>query len=387
MVLRATFGILISRDHGKSWNWICESAVGYGTTEDPALTVMSGGALLASSAEGLAVSRDDGCGWSFAGGPLDKQVLIDGTVRGDGALVISATPIGVDGGSELRNVQVFASSDGATWAPSGPALDPTVFPTSVEVGGSKVYVTATRGVQPSLTASLFVSTDGGAWAEHAISVDSAAGEAAYIAAVSGDRVFVRTSGASKSRLLVTDDGGQNFQVVYSGGPMLGFALSTDGATAYFGGPEDGFLSGSTADLHFTQRSPLPIGCLAVSGPRIYACVVQSAVLLAASDDNGTTFTPVLHLAELAGPLACPANTCDGEWPDLQTRFGIGLDAGTDAGADAGAPPATPTPQAKGSGCADGGSDPSGAPLAWVFGILAGAWRLTGRSRRRWRRPD
>jgi hypothetical protein len=354
MALRTTFGVLVSSDRAATWSFICEAAVGYQSSEDPALSMTGGGTLLASTGEGLAVSAD-GCAWGFASGGLANQVVVDSAVRASApqaAVVVTSTPTATtDAGTSVQSVQIFATDDdGSHWTMARAALDSSVVPTSVEVAASdphRIYVTTTRGARPSATASLFVSTDDGAhWTERAIPVDGTAGESAYIAAVDptrADRVYVRTMGSGKSRLFVTDDAGMQFRAVYSGGPMLGFALSSDSATVYLGGPEDGLQAASTNDLAFTQRSPIPVGCLAVSGARIYACVVQSSVLVAASDD-GTSFAPVLRLADVRGPLTCPAASstaaCAADWTALSERFGLGVsDGGADAAADSITPPA------------------------------------------------
>jgi photosystem II stability/assembly factor-like uncharacterized protein len=398
MALRTTFGVLVSSDGGATWGWICETAVGYASGEDPALSLTGGGAMLASTQEGLSLSSSGGCSWSFAGGGLGKQVVVDSAVHPDApnaALVVTSTPRGeTDAGTPLQTVQLFATNDdAATWAPAGVPLDPTVVPTSVEVAASdshRVYLTTARGAPPSRAASLFVSTDDGAhWVERAIPVDGAAAEVAYIAAVDparADRVYVRTAGSSKSRLFVTDDAGAHFSAVYSGGPMLGFALSADGATAYLGGPEDGFQAASTTDLRFVQRSPIPVGCIAVSETRIYVCVVQSSVLVATSDD-GSSFAPLLHLSDLSGPLACPAASsaasCAAEWSALRTRFAIGVaDAGAAAAPASVAPlPASPL-TASGSSC---GPHASGRPsrlgtLVLCLGVVGFAIRRRRRRR-------
>src|SRR5438105_1369159 len=77
LALRTTFGILVSHDGGKAWDWICESAVGYGgTVQDPPLGMMQNG-LMAGTTRGLATSLDDGCSWDFA---LDEPA-VDVVVR------------------------------------------------------------------------------------------------------------------------------------------------------------------------------------------------------------------------------------------------------------------------------------------------------------------
>src|ERR1700704_4495157 len=78
LVLRTTFGILFSHDHGRTWDWICEKAVGYGGVEDPSMGLTSTG-VLAGVFGGLAVSPDKGCSWGFA----FTQPVADVVVRYD----------------------------------------------------------------------------------------------------------------------------------------------------------------------------------------------------------------------------------------------------------------------------------------------------------------
>ncbi len=91
--MRATYGILLSRDAGKSWSWICEGAVGYGNVEDPMMAFTADGTILAGIFEGLSVGQPDGCTWAFApGGLADKYVIDLALEKADaspGVLIIS----------------------------------------------------------------------------------------------------------------------------------------------------------------------------------------------------------------------------------------------------------------------------------------------------------
>jgi len=416
MALRTTFGVLLSTDAAKDWLWICESAIGYGMIQsDPAVGFTAGGALLAGTVVGLAVSPDTGCSWAFAGGALDGAVT-DVAVRPGSphaALALASAAAGSSAaGVPLFTTQLYSTTDdGAHWAAYGTPLDPTVLVTTVEVAASdphRVYVSGLRN-NPTTTASLFVSTnDGQAWAERPLPLDPATEQAAYIAAVDPgdeDRVYVRT-GLAASRLLVTDDAGVTVRSVFSGGPMLGFALSPDGTTVYLGGPADGLQSAKTADLQFTQRSTFGVGCLTLVGTVLYACDYDQSVLLAASTNGGVTFSPVLRLKDLEGPLSCPAGTtstqCVAEWPLLRQMYSIGAtDAGPDAagsdggaGGDAGAGDAgssqTPPPAAspRGTSCRCGPGAPPGtsAPGVEVAAVVALAV-VRRRARRAARRPS
>ncbi|HEV3194140.1 MAG TPA: hypothetical protein VGY54_26730, partial [Polyangiaceae bacterium] len=70
IVVRATYGILPSSDHGKSWAFLCEDALGVSPMAivDPLLELTAGNALVSGvSPQGLDVSLDTGCTWSCAG--------------------------------------------------------------------------------------------------------------------------------------------------------------------------------------------------------------------------------------------------------------------------------------------------------------------------------
>src|SRR5437868_6340998 len=61
MVMRTTFGLLVSHDDGASWQWVCEAAIGLGTAqEDPCYGVTTAGTIVGGLWQGLAVSPDTG---------------------------------------------------------------------------------------------------------------------------------------------------------------------------------------------------------------------------------------------------------------------------------------------------------------------------------------
>src|SRR5690349_60255 len=63
IVVRTTFGVLISRDAGGSFDWICESGAGYAGNIDPGIAVTADGSILAGIAAGLDVGHGDACTW------------------------------------------------------------------------------------------------------------------------------------------------------------------------------------------------------------------------------------------------------------------------------------------------------------------------------------
>src|SRR5690242_6007758 len=58
ILVRATYGLVLTRNGGQEWSWICEDAVGFGSAEDPMLAFAADGSILAGTFEGLSVSRD-----------------------------------------------------------------------------------------------------------------------------------------------------------------------------------------------------------------------------------------------------------------------------------------------------------------------------------------
>ncbi len=402
MVLRTTFGILISKDHGANWDWVCEKAVGYGGVEDPAIGITATSAILAGTFEGLAVSQNVGCDWAFVGGGLQDQVIIDLVVRPnalhESLALTNKYATATEAGQALFSTQLFASSDDAkSWAAMGPAIDPTLIAETVEVAASdpaRIYISAARDVDGVRSGVFIASSDRGAtWTEHAIALDGKMERAPFIAAVDPKnplRVYVRTAGPkdTPSRLLVTDDGGATFRVAFAGkGEMLGFALSPDGTKVFVGGPLDGLQVASSTALTFAKKSAVKVQCLATSGATLYACSAESSgFILGASGDDGATFSPTLHLATLRGPLACSTTSsqakCVRDWPTLREGLGVSdLDASVaaEAGSDADAVPPQQVNAGGGcGGCAENSAGGSATTLVGSALALAGAIALVMR---------
>ena len=279
VVMRSTFGLLISHDNGATWQWVCEAAIGLGAAqEDPSYGVTQTAAIVGGLWPGLSVSPDTGCNWAFAGGALANQRIADLVVRADDPHVVLALTgtwvpgagAGEGGASAYYRSQVFQSTDdGAHWSALGAPIDPSVTVTTLEVAKSdpqRLYVSGTRGSGADRTAQLFVSLDDGAsWTERSVPFIPSIESSVYIGAVdpaNSDLVYVRSDGAS--RLLVTSDGGQTFQVASFeadggtvtafGGFMFGFALSPDGSNIYAGGVTDGLFVGARGGS--SARPPL-----------------------------------------------------------------------------------------------------------------------------------
>jgi hypothetical protein len=323
MAIRTTFGLLFSTDTGKTWRWLCEDTLGLPPTsnEDPYVAITASGSVIAGLSLGLEVSTNAGCDWTVAGGPLAGQLIKDLDVHKDNQHTVDLITStfspsgGVDGGAGYSQQPYESTDDGAHWAALGSPVDPTAIVTTIDVAPSdpnRLYVSAFRGSGPTRTASLFVSSDKGmTWTEHLAPLDPSVETAVYIGGVdptNEDVVYLRSEG--QSRLSVTRDGGQTFQSVKTlDDEMLGLALSQDGSKIYIGSVADGLLVAPTSTLAFTQTSSIHVQCLVTHGADLWACSDEvSGFVAGVSHDDGKTFTPVLHLLGIEGPIECPAKS-------------------------------------------------------------------------------
>jgi len=253
--LRATYGLLTSGDHGKTWGWICEQAVGYSLGEDPVLTVAADGTVLAGATEGLFTTSNQGCTWS-AVPQLDGYIVDDLTTETDAAHVYAlANFVKSSGAYELT---LWRSDDsGHSFSAHGAPLGTDLFGRTVDVAPSdptRLYVTAVPAHSPrsagtdagrpgespdgATSGALLVSKDRGAtWQRYAIA-GTTLDDQPFIAAIhpsNPDVLFVRTRGPQtdegfvESRLLYSDTAGATFREIFrASADMLGFALAEGG---------------------------------------------------------------------------------------------------------------------------------------------------------------
>src|SRR5688572_10417011 len=72
-VVRATFGLLVTRDRGATWDFVCEDAFGPQDT-DPPLALLPGGVLVLGLDHGVSRSDALGCSFELARG-IDGPVM------------------------------------------------------------------------------------------------------------------------------------------------------------------------------------------------------------------------------------------------------------------------------------------------------------------------
>jgi hypothetical protein len=347
-VLSATFGLLMSRDHGESWYHICEAALTPELLEsDPVLELMPDGSLLASLLRPLRRSDDCGCTWLPVLADTMDESIVDVAKAGGSAVLALVRQV-----SPALGFRIGRSDDGGrTWSTVS-ALPGRLEAFTLDAAPSnplRVYVSVMLHADPDAglpqsTPALLVSDDGGISFGAPRPIQGAiAADFPYIAAVhpaDHATVYVRTDAWTASEdgaldeandaLFVSDDSGAEFrEVLRKHAKLFGFALSPDGSTvlAGYGDPvqaaravyleDTGIYSASTTDFAFTQALNAPVSCLTWNERGLYACfeervgVTQGTAVPATPEE----FSPVLVYADVKGPLHCGATTCLAQWRD------------------------------------------------------------------------
>ncbi len=422
IVVRATYGILVSKNAGVKWQYVCEGSVGYNGSEDPMMAFAGDGTLLAGLFEGLSVSKDTGCQWDFITGGLAGRYVIDLAMEksdaSKGVLIISNSSGVNDAGVASFLTQLWETSDnGKTWTQAGVNLPDQFLGLTVDTAPSdrnRVYASGRFGA-PNYPGALERSDDRGATWQRLDIPGADDTHLPYIAAIdpnNPDVVYVRLDGDPKDQLVVSKDGGTTWTQAYeTKGNLSAFALSPDGQTLAIGGPDDGLLTAPVSTLSFTQVSQKGLLCLTWASDGMYACAdeFKDGFTAGVSKDEGKTFTAIMHLHDLCGPLECPADTstakmCPTAWQTLLTSTlntadcPSDPDAGT-SGSSSGGSTSTHASsgaaggkaETSGSGGSGGGSSggssgcstasPGAASGAFAGLAVLGLIALAGRSRR------
>jgi MYXO-CTERM domain-containing protein len=399
ILVRATYGLSLTKNNGQDWGWICEDAVGFGGTEDPMLAFAADGSILAGTFEGLRVSLDTGCDWGLVGGGLAGFYVTDLAMEKNdpskGVLLA---------GDTAGLVQLWETGDdGATWTQAGVSLPSSFVGVTVETAPSdrnRVYASGSVGPPsyPAYPGLIERSDDRGATWQPLFIPGSDDQTLPYISGVDPqdpDVLYVRLDGNPTSQLIVSKDGGATWAKIFESktpemgatSPLPGFALSPDGSTVAVGGPNDGLWTAAASTLAFTKVSTMSALCLTWSSAGLYGCADEIADDFTAgiSKDQGKTWTPLLHLAGLCGPLACGAESgvamrCTDLWPLV--AIGIGAPGCLDTSSRSASSGAGGGGGGGGHGCACALAGGTTAGLTSLAAALLGAGGLAARRRRR-----
>jgi hypothetical protein len=413
--VRSTFGLLVSRDGGCSFRWVCEQAIGYGGEFDPKYAAAADGTLFATTFTGLRVSRDGGCTWRTA--TEDRPAGDRGRIAG---IWVDAIDLGPDGhvwvatAESGRPNNVFRSTDGGRTFEPRNLRSPTIWWKSVQVAPSnarRVYVTGYQVAGPALPgggaqgprAHLVRSDDaGGRWTPSELAgVAVGATPIVYAAAVdpaNADRVLLTSAGASPpagDRLYRSTDGGATFREVLATSAAINDVVFHGGAVLV--STQGGAFRSTDGGATFERVAGAPqLGCLGSHGDRLVGCGANwqpDAKAVARAAGDGATWDKLLRFAELAGPLACRPGTavhaqCAPLWPGLQRQFGAVAPTACPAPVLEPTVPEPPPPkQPAGGGCCEAAGQGGGrGGLLGAVALLAGLGLMARRPWRRRRAP-
>jgi hypothetical protein len=393
LALGATYGLLLTNDHGVEWRHVCELGFAFAFDEiDPVLGVFSDDAMLVKGSRSLNRAPSPYCAFEPVLGGSGTETVVDFSLdRGAVDRVVALEMLRADGGGVVN--QLFVSTDAArTFVPYGEPLPETevAFGITVDIAPSdarRLYVSATG----KAVSQIFARSDDGAVSWTTAELPMGDEEYPYIAAVdpeNPDHVYVRTDlwatdaegiFQASDALFYSDDGGETFRELFrAAGKLFGFALSPDGSQVVigYGDPVDpsrmvdsavlGIYRADTSDFTFEKIYEGSVSCLAWTPAGLYACTPEDprghALGIAPNADfelaTPDPFTPLLALPDVR-PLDCPACTsgaaCLPEWPQTCAVFG-----NCDAGAVATATGGTACTSGGGAGVATGGAGGSAA---------------------------
>ncbi len=410
--LAVTFGLLKSTDGGKSFRWVCETAIGYGGVFDPDYAVSPEGNIYANTFEGVRVSRNGGCLWEQVVG-LDTELFVSEVEVGpDGRVWVTSS-----NGGQANDV--YVSEDGTEFTTAN-LPNPTGWWSSLRTTAAdpqRIYVTGyvNENEAGEKEALLRRSVDGGkTWeALDLTGFDDLAQASTFrllgVSPMDENVVFAHVPGITEpigDALFRSGDGGVTWERILEFRNVISsFHIRPDGQT----------VIAASIDACPGEPDPMSKGCVQVSSkagaagswaaaaeqPRL-ACIGERSdgVLFGCAanfapdnfalgrSEDGQAWEKVFRFADLVGPLECESDSEQAQcsvttWPGVCEMLGLCEPA------DSGPPPAGDDDgsedddgggddEERGGCCRVGGSGDTG----WVPGLVVALFLFGWRSRRR-----
>jgi hypothetical protein len=305
--VRTNRGVILRDAAGDPLRLLCSDAYSASLSEVAPMVAVADSLVVATYNGGILRISEGGCSVELAEAPLAGRHVIDLDAASDRSSVWAlVTPQSDQVGS------VLVSTDaGRTWDEAGEVSGFGSALRAAPSDPSRLYVTAQLETEDGEGAhQLLVSDDGAAeFSVHPVTLlDSEV--RAYVLAVDptdAERVFLRTLPGDPSepeRLLLSEDGGQNFSDVASAlGPLV---LAFGGDEVWLGG-KDGLARSLDGGLSFESvpQSPTHVGCLAIADGSVLACGHQDlefSVLEMAADESN--FSPALRFNQVTEQVSC-----------------------------------------------------------------------------------
>jgi hypothetical protein len=403
IVAGLTFGLVISRDGGATWAWMCEDAIGYKSAYayDPRFAFTPSGALFATTLTGLKVMRN-GC--TFDATPAGGAFISTDLLGPDRAIYYAASQTADPAHGIAEDFAIYKSTD-----------DGVTFPTRLQPPGAvnwwqtlmvapmdsmRLYLTGYRYVpNPSgpgtIKEHLLLRSDNGgaAWTplpvtdftlmpNSVIDIVGIARDPTHVYA----RVEFDDNTQSDSIYRSTDAGAHWQRINHKAMSIPAFLVRSNGDLIVGAQTLGAEISRDNGD-HWTPLAGAPrINCLAENAAHeIWACTQNYAPPGMPSDDAGimkttdlVSWTKVLRYQDLTEAVTCAAgtvqkDTCAAQWCGVCKQLGCTPAASYQCPLDADLP-GPPPPK---GGCCQG-SEGGGAALA--LGLAVGTLLLRPRRR-------
>jgi hypothetical protein len=339
IVLRTTFGLVVSDDGGLTFHYVCEEAMGYGGSAfDPAVGLDGTSRMLVGLYDGAARITTDRCDAPRVPTLAGQFVSdVDTNVAGDVMSVSTAT-----GFTDDRNYIWRSEDSGTTFTRLGTGQLGVHFETLelADTNDRRLYATALQLTPRRVI--VYRSDDGGATLEDLATFPAPDAIGAYVAAIdplTADTVYVRAIVARvgepgrQTVLYRTDDAGLSWkEIVRTRELMTGFAISGDGETLWIGGldPADGLQRSTDRGATWKRIGDTKVQCLRWHAGALYVCATNETdhYALGRSCDDGTTIHPLLGFSGIVGVYTCPAasieaTTCPTRLEALRPQFPTG----------------------------------------------------------------
>jgi MYXO-CTERM domain-containing protein len=396
IVAGTSFGLLISKDNGVRWRWMCEDSLPYGGMYDPDYEIMTSGTLFATTFDGLKVNRD-GCVFaSTVLAPPEPELKFFSTIARASDNTFYAASADPTDGNVYKSTNDGMSFE--TLPPPGQLNDwwqsmeiaPTD-PDRIYLAGYRFVMTPDAGTKKEFL--LYTSTNGGAsWTPLPLTdlvlMSNSTIEIAGISRTNPLHVFARVTledNAIADGIYESTDGGQSWTKILSKMGSIALVVRANGDVVA-GTQTQGVFKRAMGQTTWTELTTAPhINCLVESPDgEVWACTQNYGIPQVPMDGYGimkstdlVTWTPVLKYQDIYEPVACPMDTlqymkCDrpnvtgapAGWCGLCDQ--LGCDPKRSCVAEVDGPP----PPKKDGCCETGGSSGAGAlALGALVGIV------------------
>jgi MYXO-CTERM domain-containing protein len=382
-----TFGMVLTRDGGATWTWMCEEALGYGGMYDPDFVFTADDAIFATTFNGLK-RTEDACTFGSALGSTFVSTVAQGP---NNRVYYGAS----DSGSPTApaDSKIYRSDDGGMTFPmsSAPGIARDWWQ-SLEVAPSdpdRVYLAGYRNVPDGMGGNvkvllLFRSNDGAqSWQQLATSqiatMPNSILEVAGISHTDPNLVFLRVKledNTLSDAIYRSTDGGASWTRVLGKPTSLSFVVRRSGELVAATQSQGAVRSTNNGASWIDLPSPPHINCLAEnSAGEVWACTQNYGGMQAPSDGYGimkstdlVTWQPVLKYQEIQAPIPCADGTTQRDRCDRELWCGLCSQLGCESGRPECRPPGDRTDATEEPGCCDNRATPAPGVLVLVLGL-------------------